>query len=542
MNKEFRLNTAQLRSVLNPARLQIDLMSRGTGKSTSIGFKVQQLAHDCPRSKNLFVGRTFAQLQQRTLPPVMAELERLGYKKDVHYWLGKRPDKRLNIPEPHEPLLHYENTMVWYTGTVFMLVSQDRPGLARGINADAAIADEAITLKRDHIDQEILPSIRANLGKYKSPIHHSVHFLSSKPIGHAGAWLLDYGKYYEEDGMNYQEKQRALVQVMIEFLNVKADNRAQMQKCWDEIRVLTMALKRYVKITPQGSIFYNEGHVFENIHNLGIAYVKNLQRTMTEISFLVEVLNLTMTKIDGGFYASFDEDTHCDEWFDYGFLDKYNYDWATIKAMNDCRADNYLKNDRLFIGCDYNSAINTVVVGQPGLGNEIRILNAIYVETPLLSQHCAQAFCDYYAHHNEKKVTFFYNHTAIPKDASRGYTHASEWVRILRKNKWQVTEKYLGQEKSHDWRYQHFNKMFREEEPTYPRVRFFKSRCEPLLRSLMLAQTKQGPSGFEKDKSSEKSKIIKPVDATHFSEAFDTLIHGFLDIKKSQSVYVPIAS
>lgn len=535
----FSLNSAQIRSILNPAKLKIDFWPRGTGKSTSLAFRLERLAYECPRGKHLLVGRTFAQLQQRTLPPVFAELERIGYKKDVHFFFGKRPDKRLKIDEPFEPLLSYENTITWHTGACFLLVSQDREGLARGINADSATADEAITLKREHIDQEVLPSIRANLGVFKSKFHHSIQFSSSKPIGTGGKWLLSYGNYYDEAGLDYSGKQRTLVQLQLDFLDAK--DRKEQERIWIEICSMTLKLKYYAIKTEDGSLFYNEAHIFENIKNLGINYIRRLRRTMTELSFLIEVLNLTLSKIDSGFYASFNQDKHCDEWFDYSYLDQFNFDFQTVRNSADCRYDNYLKNEPLDIAADYNAAINSLVVGQWHYNREYRILNALFVKSPLLSSHNAQQFCDYYQGHHKKEVNFYYDHTAIGTDASRDFTHVDEIVRVLESNGWTVNKVYLGQAKSHHWRYNFFNSVFQEEDPRFPRIRFFKTRTEQLIRSMELAGVKQGQNGFEKDKAPERNKKIPAEEATHFSEAFDTLIHGALvSFAKKPSVYVGI--
>jgi hypothetical protein len=103
-----------------------------------------------------------------------------------------------------------------------------------------------------------------------------------------------------------------------------------------------------------------------------------------------------------------------------------------------------------------------------------------------------------------------------------------EYVKVLTANGWEVNKIYLGKSKSHHFRYNFFNRVFQEEDAMLPRIRFFKSRTENLVRSIELAPVKQGQNGFEKDKSSERNKKIAQEDATHLSEAFDTLIHGAL--------------
>ncbi|HPS51895.1 MAG TPA: hypothetical protein PK892_14415, partial [Bacteroidales bacterium] len=62
------LNNPQLISVLNNAKSEVDIHGRGTGKSYIIGWELNNIVRNMPRSVSAITGRTFGQIYTRTLP------------------------------------------------------------------------------------------------------------------------------------------------------------------------------------------------------------------------------------------------------------------------------------------------------------------------------------------------------------------------------------------------------------------------------------------------------------------------------------------
>ena len=70
--RNIELNLMQAAAVLSNKKLKIPNInieaSRGTGKSTVIGWFIKEAVKQMPRSTGIFVGETFIQIKSRTLP------------------------------------------------------------------------------------------------------------------------------------------------------------------------------------------------------------------------------------------------------------------------------------------------------------------------------------------------------------------------------------------------------------------------------------------------------------------------------------------
>jgi hypothetical protein len=540
-------NTPQLRSILNPADIMVELLPRGVGKSTSIALRMITLAEQMPRSANGLGGSTFMQLQTRTLPGTIAALEKLNYFEGIHYVIG-RPHPKPNWIGPYQKPVGkagYDHVISWHNGSIFPLISQDRAGMSRGLNLDSFTGDEAITLKEQQYKEEISPTVRANISKGKSiyncPLALSKHFLSSKPIGFQGKWLLDYGNYYDELGLNYTKRHEDLVNIQLAFIDAKS--RTEREKLWKEFLRQKAEIKYFTHHSDQegeGSVFYQEATVFDNIMNLGWKYVMSNRRDLSDLQFLIELLNKTLQKISGSFYAAFDRDKHCYDSFDYSYLDKFNFNVEYAKKTDNCLADgDVLRHEPLHVACDYNAAINTLVVGQLQFDDSIRMLNGLHVTAPSRLKDNAKQFCDYYNAHSNKEVWFYFNNTAIAEDASGNQTFADEYAHILRDNGWTVKMVYVGQAWSHMYLYNFLGKLFMGDSQL-PKITFNAHRCNDLIVSMEMAPVKQKEKEFAKDKASERSKLVKPEHATHYSEAFDTLMQGVFTQVIQKKRFIPM--
>lgn len=540
-------NAAQMRSILNPAGLMVDLWPRGVGKSTGLALRLITLAEQMPRSSNGLGGRTFMQLQTRTLPSTIAALEKLNYYEGIHFVVG-RPHPMPNWVGPYQKPVGksgYDHVISWHNGSIFPLISQDRSGMSRGLNLDSFTADEAVTLDEMKYKEEISPTVRANIRKGKSiydcPLALSRHFISSKPLGFQGKWLLDYGSYYDDLGLNYSKLQDNLVDLQFAFID--ETNRDTRAKIWLEYLQNKKSIKYFIskpKSEGEDSVFYQEGTVFENIFNLGWKYIMSNRRDLSDLQFSVEILNKTLRKINASFYASFDRQKHCTDAFDYNYLDKHNFKLEYAKLSDSCLSDgDLLRNEVLHVSADYNASINTLVVGQLQFDGSIRILNGVYVEKPNRIKDNAEKFCKYYAEHNNKEVWFYYNNTAIGENASTGLTFADEYANEFKKHGWNVRMIYVGQAWNHMYLYTFFGHLFGGDS-SFPQITFNNYRCSDLIISIEMAPVKQKEKEFAKDKASERSELVPQQHATHFSEAFDCLMQGLFSEIISKQRYIPL--
>lgn len=485
--KKLQYNLAQLFFIVNRKLITILEWGRGTGKSTIIGRHISDCVSQMPRSSGALVAETYAQILTRTLPSTIAGLEQHGLFKDIHYFVGRRPPKSWDWPEPYEPPLDYKRCIIFWNGTVLNFISQDHSSSGRGLNIDWIVGDEAARLNKKKFDTDVLLTNRGNKkriahypdGSWKyfedCSLHHSILLASSTPVTADGMWILDF------------EQQALLNPSKYLFLRASAE---------------------------------------VNRSNLGDDYFENAKAVMPDFMYDAEVLNIRIKRIDDGFYPLLDEDKHCYNLFDYTNINDIH---------TSCNGDADLDKDKpLIIGVDWGSNINCMVVAQQDSdGTEIRIINNLYVKTPkIIDDLIDDEFAPYYKAHKHKVIYFWYDPTGNVSVANSRKTFAEQMQDRLERHGWTVifmthtTYNVLHQDKYNLW-----NELLKNENNKYPDFKINKSNCKELWVSMTTAPAKQGRNeSIKKDKASEKKKDLPQEHATHFSDAVDVIIVGmFMD-------------
>lgn len=475
-SKSITLNIPQLLTVLAPQNEKYLEWGRGTGKSTIIGWHIKELVHQMPRASFFIVGETYQQILTRTLPSTIASLERLGYKKDKHFFIGRKPPAKWKWPEPYEPPINYEHYFTWYTGSGFHLISQDRSrsNTGRGLNTDGGLGDEAALLDLEKLFTDVLATNRGNLERFKNcPLHHSLLFASTIPLTQKGKWL-----YRMEEEARRDPKR----------------------------------------------VFYLRASAEENRHNLGDKFFADNKKKLPKMLYEAEILNIRPEKIEGGFYALLNEAIHTYVQYNNSYLESLDYNFEKVSEL-DCRQDGDVNlNQPLDIALDYGAAINWLIVAQEGMST-YKYLNAMFVKTPQLTRDVVTNFCNYYRFHKSKVVNYYYDHTAIGTRGSDGGTYKDDVISTLRKAGWIVIEHYIGQAPGHDKKYRLWAAGFTNDQRLCCPL-FNRHNCKLLILSMQNAPIKEGRNGFEKDKRSERRMINNREEATDASDAADTLYYG----------------
>lgn len=518
--RQLTFNKPQWRTLLTIAELIINIWSRGTGKTYHQAIKILILVHVMPRGLFALVGRTLDQMMENTLPFVMASLETLGYYewngKHGHYVLGKTPPD--HWPKPYAKRIKYNKCMTWYTGASFMLISQERAGSGRGPSFDAVIADEALTLKHDHLTREVLAANRGPSKWAYTPYHHSVELWSSKPYVGIGDWLNKHAEYYQlEFDSDVLERNNKMAQLMLEF--VDSTSRTEQEEMWIDISAHLMA--NPYKVSSAG-VYYNEAVVFENIENLGWKYIKQLRTSLPDHEFKVEVLNMGINVVGDKFYTLND----ALQYDPPSYYENHGIHLPSQSITPYHLDTDVVRTEALDIACDANSSISTIVTGQQ-VEDEYRVLNGLYVKKPKLIKHLAQHWCDYYQHHSKKHVNFFFDHTFVYVDAGRDVSFKDQIIQVLHANGWTVSEYYIGQAAGHHTRYEIVNQHFMGMEDRTP-VKFNRSRAKDVWTALDSTLIRIVNGQVKKDKRPEGNANIKQEHAPHFTDAVDTLIFGRL--------------
>lgn len=454
---------------------------RGTGKSTVLATRIKDYAIQLPRAKIAVPGETYKQLLTRTLPSTIEGLELIGYKKDLHYVVGGRPPKQWRWKEAYQPPLDYHDCIIFPNGTTFQMVSLDTDSGGRGNNFDGVIGDEAASMNVVRLSNNVLAANRGNIDRFRNHwLHHAILFAGSTALTQSGRWFSELADAAKLDP----------------------------DKC---LHIIATS--------------------FLNQHNLGEEFFKTCMRLMTTMQYNAEILCLRPGHVENGFYPNFSEAKHCYDATNTNYLFGLNYDVKELRRET-CKSDSDHRDDlAIDFACDWGARINTMVCGQPApIGDEYRFISAFHVLSPMTLHDLATKFCDYYETKSRKYANFHYDHTAVYKDAARTTSFADEMTKALQARGWTVNRIYHGQAPSHKTKFLFWSIAHREDGSSrLPVFRYNKNNCSFLIVSIQQAGALEGKDGIEKDKRPERREGQKQEEATHYSDAMDTL--GFFKFK-----------
>lgn len=541
MKKRIHFNKPQLKSQLIGAPVEIDVMGRGTGKSEGI---LAPKSANCyfktmPRGTGVVLGATYNQILTRTLPALVAGWERIGYINNVHFLIGKKPPekwiKQWKWKGPFRPPFNFQYFISWYNGAGAHMVSQDRQGSSNGITIDWIIGDEAKLLNAEKFRTELLPANRGIIPEFSNnPYHHGMTLTTDMPVGTAGRWILDYREKMNDLRTKSQTHKDTIneiwriqtVRFKLRYLLSKEKRDVFVRELRKQIDVLDAELVDLRK----DLVFYQEASSLENIHALGIEYIKQQLRDTTPFQFDTQILNLRPLKLEDGFYPDFDEEIHGYFANDNEYLDNFDYDFDKLKSI-DCRKDaDLLKKSPLHISLDYNRRIHPLVVGQD-TGQEIRVIKGMASLYPGKLKEVLQSFIDYYKPHMRKVVYYWYDHTAVGEQHETRI--CDEVINTLTDGGWTVIPMYIGKLPGHESKYRMYGHLLTKSGKYSKIFRINRENCDKLILSMYQAQAELRKDGFGKDKKSEKDPNFPADESTHYSEALDTMLLGMLESELS---------
>lgn len=523
--RKIWLNKPQRVADIVNAHEHYHVWGRGTGKTEGpIARRSINNQNKMPRGATGMVAATYMQILTRTLPPLEKAWQRYGYMPNVHYWVGKFPPKNLKIPRaiyhPNSP----EHCVFWWNGHVRHFMSLDRPNLSNGKTVDSIDGDEARFLNYQRYLDDIAPTNRGNREVFGHLAeHHSVTFCTDMPADQSGKWILE--KEHEVNkGLITQ-----IINIQLQYndleLEVAHPKTLPARKVYlaRKMRGYAAALNELRK----DAVFYSEASSLANIEILGEDQFKQWKREMKPAVYERAVLNKRIIQVEKGFYPLLDLERHTYDAFDYGFIDSKSTLLMQRSFEPDSRCDADVDTTKpLDIAFDCNGYFNCCAIGQQS-DKEYRVLNGLYVKDEDRLEELCQNVIAYYRHHPTKILNFYYDHTFVWTDSTRLYTYADAIAKAFTSKGWKVNMLYIGQQPKQDTRYRMWGQVLKEDDRRVVRVRLNKSNCAQLLVALQRAAVRQGSKGFEKDKRDEsRIHTVPPEEATHFTDAFDTLYIG----------------
>lgn len=262
--RDVYMNRVQQRIFYAGARDLRVVAARRFGKTDGVlGPRIWAVADSLPQGAGGFLGSSRKQLFHRTIPGVIAAMERFyGFQEGVHFGWGKPPKGTPNcIIRPK----NYENAMWFANGHLMHTLSLATLGSANGMTLCYVDADECKFLPKKKIDEEVMPAnsgIVHPLGDKRfsenNPYYKSTCFVSDASLNNRGNWLskeedkldiaIDHG---EMQGKTYRQVQEELdayadkVMYYNEMLRSakKAGHRVQVVSAATKERILALAAK-----------------------------------------------------------------------------------------------------------------------------------------------------------------------------------------------------------------------------------------------------------------------------------------------------------
>lgn len=195
----------------NPRILYL-LGSRRFGKTDGcIGPRIYRVQQALPGSTNAILGSSRAQLLRRTVPGMIAAIERFfRIKEGRHFGFGKPPKW---VPKPIQTPRSWESSLWFANGAYFQMISLATIGSANGLSLCSLIGDETKFFPWAKIQGEVLPALSGQTHPFNSeafsdfnPLYKSVMFASDASLTAKGNWLEKLESILEEEIENGEFK------------------------------------------------------------------------------------------------------------------------------------------------------------------------------------------------------------------------------------------------------------------------------------------------------------------------------------------------
>lgn len=438
---------------------------RGGGKSITLSDVLMIAQGELPKGKCGFGVKTIAKAKSKLTSGLKAGWRRWGVSEydpatgEGDYVLWKEPPP--GFDRPYEAPDNWSNCISWPNGFVielesFKMASEEN----RGSNYDVYVIDEGLNFKKIWM-KIVLPTLRANVGKFDSCFHHTLFIFSSPPWTPEGQYIYEY-----------------------EVLAKKQPDR----------------------------YYYQMIKTADNLQFLPADYVDTLKMQLTNLEFRVEVLGERISRQEHGFYPSFDRDVHEVEDEDDGVEDDVVM-WEDGPFCHPGKA--------IVASLDFNALFTCGTLWQKRDEYSMCVGN-VYVKSPdkgmTMAQTWAHRFVEEYKDHRRKQVTLTGDRNGRNRSAGSDKSMYEQVEAILEANGWDVCVEALTYNPPHKDKYTLVNDVLGERFEHLTKLRFDSIKAKATIISI-----ENSPVEFDysKDKESESSTNPDQERATHLSDTVD---------------------
>ena len=517
MPKRIYLNRMQQEVMYTGARDTVVVAGRGTGKGVLHALQTLRNIQSMPGSTTAIVAPNAKRAKTNTLPSMLMHLEEWGYRRGIHWEIGRKPPAKLGWPKPLIEPDDWENILSFYTGAIGQIISQDRIGTSNSKSFDFLDIDEAKFIDFEKLKDETFQANRGQLREFGScPWHHGILVTSDMPTTKRGSWFLRYEQQADNELIRLLQQ---LVTYRAELLLKISERKGSEAYLRQRIRELDADIAEF----RRHALLYRVYSSLTNVHVLGMDYILKMKRDLPPLVFQTSILCMPVEILKDGFYSSM-KPGHKYAAIPTSYTEGLEYGSSLVRP--DCRMDGDLQADLpLCIAFDFNSNINWLVVGQAVESlRRLNVVRSFFVKYERKLPELVRDFCKYFSYFPNKTVVFYYDHTALGSNYAVN-DQDYRWVIVheLELAGWNVIEVYIGRAMAHLEKYLLINRGFAGEARLMP---FFNEEGNnDLLTSIQLAGVFNG----KKDKRGEKlaeTEEDRLEARTDGSDAFDTLYIG----------------
>ncbi|MCX6216551.1 hypothetical protein [Spirosoma sp.] len=440
---------------------------RGSGKSVTLGDFLMYCVEEMPKARGGWGVKTVAKAKSKLTAGIKSAWLRWGiteydFKTGLGcYVLWREPPAHFD--RPYQSPDNWENCISFPNGFVIEMesfkLSADEN---RGSNFDFYVIDEGLNFKKAWL-KVVLPTLRANVGKFSSPLHQMLAVFSSPPWTPDAAWLHEIEDLSKKEPNNYF------------YLEVKTKD--------------------------------NQAFLPEN-------YIARLRKQLTRLEFKVEVEGERISKLPNGFYPNFQYNVHV-------VKDEADLEELEATVYN---GELFYQNDQeLELSLDFNAHFTSASVWQSEAGLSRQVDNVFVKEADeglTMAQTWAARFVADYSEHRKRKVTLTGDRNGKNKSAGSTDSMFDQVAKILRAEGWLVTVSPLNFNPPHKDKFVLISDVLSERDPNLFRVRFDGNKCKATVISI---ENSPLNADYSKNKGSESSGIEQER-ATHLSDTVDYFI------------------
>lgn len=523
-------NRMQLEVTLTGARDSIVVAGRGTGKGLLHAAVNLRNFQAMPGSTTAIVAPNAIRAKTNTIPSMTMHWEAWGYRRGVHWEIGRRPPRSLGWPAPLVEPYSWDNVLSFYTGAVAQIISQDRAGTSNSKSFDFIDIDEAKFIDFEQLKSETFQANRGQEREFgRCPWHHGMLVTSDMPLGRRGSWFMRYRDLATPelcDLIGALEAERA---AQLKAAALGARDATAVRRRTDSISATLRELRRH-------ALLFRTYSSLTNMEVLGEEFIRRQKRDLPPLIFQTSILCLPVRALKDGFYSSLAE-RHLYTAAALPWLDRQ--EWAPRPAAPDCRADaDILPGGPLAVAFDFNRNINWLVCGQADEARgRMNTLKSFYVKYERKLPDLIADFCRHYEPLERKDVIFYYDSTALGSNYAVN-DQDFRWVveHELARRRWRVTPVYIGHPMNHAEKHLLVNRAFDGHNRLTP---YFN---EPNNADLLVSLRTAGIYNGKKDKRGEKlaeTEEDRLEARTDGSDAWDTL---YIGLERFPAAALPLSS